>query len=454
MNSTEDLIKGTSRGLSKSELGAISFFVAGMAVFLNQSMIAGGFNISLADVLLVGLLVLLLVTSRLYLMRYALLFFAVLVAIAASATIWLTPAVFGVAPEPRAVFGDMAKLAISFLYFTVGVSVARLQLQSLALKWFAVGATFIAAVGIVMEISGVRMMEDTLYYGELRYRGLMSDPNFYALLACSAFAYFAYTSRFSLILRIAALTVLALSVIFSGSKTGLVTLLVLAVIVLITRAARSKTVVFPALLVALAVAGVALVIASWGALVAAVDRLSADIPQLERVSTLLSGDLSAVLSGSGSGRETVWNTGLQIIDSSPVIGVGFGVYSEVGQAFFGQADVAHNTYIQLAAEWGLVLALCLFAWIATLLVRASTGGNTGRYPEEFFILREIIIVFMIGSLSLSLNNARMMWFFLGVLAFMCHYRAKVQSRERQKEAGSTTPLVRVGAPGPSASEYT
>lgn len=454
MNSTEDQTKGTGRGLSKFELSAISILVAGMTVFLNHSIIAGGFNTSLADVFLLGMLVLLLITSRLYLMRYALIFFAVLVAITASATIWLTPALFGVSPEPRAVFGDIAKLVISFLYFTVGVSVARLQLQGLALKWFAVGAAVIAAAGIVMEISGVRFMEETLYYHSLRYRGFMSDPNFYALLACSGFAYFAYTSRFSPIIRIASLTVLAVSVIFSGSKTGLVTLLVLIVIILVTRAARSKTVGVPALLAALATGGVVLVIASWNSLVAAIHRLSEDVPQLERVSTLLSGDLSAVLSGSGSGRETVWSTGLQIIDSSPVFGVGFGAYSEVGDALFGKPDVAHNTYIQLAAEWGLVLALCLFTWIATLLVRASFSGNNGRHPEEFFIFREIIIVFMIGSLSLSLNNARMLWFFLGILAFMCHYRAKIHFQERKKETDSTTPIGRVGAVDPSAPKYT
>ncbi|MDI3545796.1 MAG: hypothetical protein PWP68_1213 [Rikenellaceae bacterium] len=33
------------------------------------------------------------------------------------------------------------------------------------------------------------------------------------------------------------------------------------------------------------------------------------------------------------------------------------------------------------------------------------------------ILRDIIIVFLIGSMAISLNNARMFWFFFGALVF-------------------------------------
>lgn len=395
------------------------FLVAGAAFFLNHTVIIGRFNLSIADAFLVGLLFTLVVSSRLYFTRFAVLFFLVVLAVGVSTSLFITPSVLGTTASPRSILGDVIKLVISFFYFNVGVSIARLGLHNIAIKWFAIGSAGVAALAVGMEILGFSILEDTLYYGGLRYRGFMSDPNFYSILSCVGFVYFSYSSTVHIFLRIAALLVLGFSVILSGSKTGLVALVTILFVILCTRALQARST--GRVLLFLLAGAVTIVslnsirewLASW------VHKLSDDMPQLDRTSALLSDDFSTVLSGDGSSREAVWSVGLQIIETSPIFGVGIGSYGAVAGFLFDHPALAHNTYIQLSAEWGLVLAFVLFLWLTILLGKATLSTFSRQVPESLLILRDTVIVFMIGSVSLSLNNARMLWFFLGMFAFVC-----------------------------------
>lgn len=414
----------TEGALQATGLGIIVLLVAALSFSLNHTTRVAGFNLSLADPLLLATLFFLAMSAQLYAMRYSVIFFFSLVAISLSASLFITPIFLDVRVEPNGVFADFVKLTISFLYFVAGSSIAKIGLHSFALRWFAIGTACVALFGIAMEILGIRLFRESFYLGDLRFQGFMSDPNFYAVVTCAGFVYFAYSTSRPLVVKVVVLPVLFLSIIFSGSKTGLVIFGLISVLIFATRVRESKK-FGPVLLLIFAFSLVFIFLERiWNFLATLSVQLSESIPQLERTMLLFSDDPLEGLSSDGSGREAVWSVGLSIIESSPIFGVGIGSYSVVSTSLYGQSGLAHNTYIQLAAEWGLILFFVLLVWILTLLVQVSRRRDSFSTFSEVVILRDVVIVFLIGSMSLSLNNARMLWFFLGILAVV-HYRMKV-----------------------------
>jgi O-antigen ligase len=386
------------------------------ALALNQSAHVFGFNASIADPLLLVGLVVLIASDRLLIPPQAVVFFAILVATTVAVALFVTPVVFDVIPSGGAIAGDLLKLVVLASYLVLGYSIAASSLLITAVKWFSYGAALVAALSIFLNLTGIAIFSDTLYFAGIRYRGLMSDPNYYSLLACAAIPYFARAPRIRMVTRGVVMSVLAYSVFLSGSKTGLVALLLVGAILAIEHALMIKRSVGLALLLVLVTALVAL---SWNGIVTQIQALVAgsDVPpSIRRVSELLTDPVSAA-NAEGSIREDTWTVAVAIIAAAPLVGIGVGSYAAVSLATSGRPVLAHNTYLQLAAEWGTVLTAAFFVWVATLLVRASRRAAYSS-PSPLLVVRDVVAVFLIGSLGLSLNNARMFWLFLGGLLFL------------------------------------
>src|SRR5262245_34107012 len=105
------------RPASGGEILVVAVAAAAMSLLLNQSARVGGLNLSVADPVLVVTLVALCATRRLYVFRYSVVFFCVLLAVTVATTIWITPVLQGVQPDDGAVVAGLAKLATSLLYF-------------------------------------------------------------------------------------------------------------------------------------------------------------------------------------------------------------------------------------------------------------------------------------------------------------------------------------------------
>lgn len=402
--------------------GSIILLLSALAFFLNHTVKAGGFNLSIADFFLALLLGGLLISRKVFILRYSLIFFVFLSGSSVAVSLWLSPVIFDIFPNFHAVSSAVIKLIICFMYFVVGTSIANLGLNEVVIRWFAIGATLVAILGVGLDVTGASFFRDTLYFGQIRFKGLMSDPNFYAVLACAAIACVGGTPNKLSLVRWGAISILAISVILSASKTGLVVLLVTLILTMLTRgkftgkSGVTLLLLFFLVLVSIFFQQVRRVLLDLA------DRFQGEVPQLQRVAILLSDDpLQGVASG-GSGRDEVWGTGLSMVDASPLFGAGVGNYLNVGKNAFGGGDVAHNTYIQLAAEWGGIFTLIFLFWIIFLIVQASRTKFLSSKTAEALVLRNIVIIFMVGSMSLSLNNARMFWVFLGMLAFLVFNR--------------------------------
>ncbi|MDD2494211.1 MAG: O-antigen ligase family protein, partial [Tissierellia bacterium] len=240
------------------------------------------------------------------------------------------------------------------------------------------------------------------------------DPNYFSVLQLVSLAYFSRTKKINTLLKSGAVLFIVMSIFASSSKTGLVTLfcyLMFSVVeYLIKKKKKLSTFIAQLFFIILLVATVPVVLSIIQSLT---NYLITIFPTFERVQIVFT-DFDVALSRGGSGRDLTWKTALEIIKVSPILGIGLGTYSGFAKHFFGIGSIAHNTYLQLTVEWGLLLAIFFFTYLFYVISKAIFSRNTNG--ELDVILRDILIIFLIGSLAISLNNARPFWLVLG--AFM------------------------------------
>ncbi len=151
----------------------------------------------------------------------------------------------------------------------------------------------------------------------------------------------------------------------------------------------------------------------------------ASLPAQERVLN--------ISGGNGSGRLELWTVGLRMIEAHPVNGVGTGQFQlssvhyllrpglfESGTYILSTPKVAHNTYLNIAAELGVVggalfvaiLVLCL----GSLLVAVKRVRE--QHDERTEILLRGLVVgfggFLVTLIFLSENYAKLLWILLAL----------------------------------------
>jgi O-antigen ligase len=140
------------------------------------------------------------------------------------------------------------------------------------------------------------------------------------------------------------------------------------------------------------------------------------------------------LSATSSGRLDEWRVALRIFEGHPVGGVGLGNYQTVEPAYATQTInlsfvgyivnyrlVAHNTYLQIAAELGgvgLGLFLAILAIPLRLARRALSWFERERNEIEF-LARGLLagtIGMLVAYVFLSAEVEKALWFLLALLA--------------------------------------
>jgi putative inorganic carbon (HCO3(-)) transporter len=140
------------------------------------------------------------------------------------------------------------------------------------------------------------------------------------------------------------------------------------------------------------------------------------------------------LSATSSGRLDLWRVALRVAEGHPVGGVGLGNYQTVEPAYATQALnlqfvsfivtdrlVAHNTYLQMAAELGLV-GLFLFLMILLLPLRLAARTlealERKRHPLEFHVrgLLAGVVGMLVAYFFISAEVEKPLWFLLALLA--------------------------------------
>lgn len=402
---------------TESRSRALGFTVSLMSVFLNQSSVFFNVNMSLADIFCMFAFLIMVYTRRWKTLIVPTIFFLSVTLVAIFASLFYVPVRYLLAADVIYFVVNYIKLTVVFIYFLLGYNLSMHDHSNRILDWFSATAVITASVGLPAAILDLGPLSQALMYDRVRLFGLMNDPNYYSIIQASAFAYISRKPGLGNTRRALMLILLAASIFASGSKTGIITLLVYATLRVFMVFFRSK--VNASLLAAgLLACTLAIVIPVFakGLINIVLRLLSEHMPAYDRIAMLFT-DFSGAVSGMGSGRDLTWKVALNLFRESPVIGIGLGTYSDLAYQLFGTTVIAHNTYLQLMCEWGIVLTLLLFGYIFIHIGRATLAG--GKISAETLTLRDMIIIFLIGSLAVSLNNARMFWLFLGMFVENC-----------------------------------
>ena len=223
-----------------------------------------------------------------------------------------------------------------------------------------------------------------------RFAGVIGNPNKTSYFLCCLLPFILYFKRaYSLKWQkiffsvVALLTIL--TVVLSGSRGGLLTLLFVIIATLITTKRHISLLIF-------------LVAVFIGFLFALNSPVGVTI--FERMQSLFEGDLIA----GTSGRLAIWEALIKVYSSNAftvLFGLGFGASEMVGM----RAD-PHNYYLQILAEYGLVGFLVFFSFVAWYIrfIWISPASDNHHFRASFFHAISVIgIAWLFSSLDGIMN---------------------------------------------------
>lgn len=144
-------------------------------------------------------------------------------------------------------------------------------------------------------------------------------------------------------------------------------------------------------------------------------------------------------------RVDLWGLGLRMVQDHPVLGVGMGNFTSVF-ARYARGDmvndplVAHNSYVTVAAETGLVgltLFLLVHVLALRLAMRAIRLGTALGLPDLRvcgMVIEVSIIVVMVMSLSGSFEGIKMLWVLFGLAASLGTMTSRLEVRAAEAAA--------------------
>lgn len=401
------------RNPSRAKTNTALIFTTGVfGALLNQSDVLFGLNISLADFVIVILVALLINNNQFQLPLKPILAFMIFSAVVLINAVFIIPNLTRIPLSPLTVTLDYTKVLVSFLYFIVGFLIAKNALSKTLFKWFVIAAVAIGFLGIVFSLVPVPAMVNLLFYETVRLKGLMNDPNYFSVIQCAAIAVLLRWKPLNPMVKISAISLLVLSIFSSGSKTGFLTLAALVVFWMMNLVLEGNMeikqlikLLFVLFLVFLSLPYLQSV------LELTLSMVSEKFPIFSRVELLLT-DFGAAVSANGSGREEQWIIAMDLIKDFPLIGVGnTGNYLALVQEMSSVGNLAHNTYLQMAGEWGIPVTLFM-TWYLVRIFFSPISANGTR--EVHITTKEMLFTFLVSSMSLSFNNSRVFWLLLGM----------------------------------------
>lgn len=137
-------------------------------------------------------------------------------------------------------------------------------------------------------------------------------------------------------------------------------------------------------------------------------------------------------STGGAGRTGIWAVGLQIIESSPFIGVGFASFPEaftsIAPSFIGgpleasAATAPHNVLLGNFGELGIVGVSLLALFIVPLVIRPGWGPD-GR------LIQAIVVALMIDAFFIDIvDNKKQVWVIFGMASGLAYLAREAKSR--------------------------
>jgi O-antigen ligase len=250
--------------------------------------------------------------------------------------------------------------------------------------------------------------------GQSRFTATGFDPNELALMLVLSFPLSLYlassTRRLSLIWLYRVQLMLAATAVFLTASRGPVLaasgLLLFLPAVFFRSSEKQK-----AALVAVAVIAAAVVLslvpaASW-------KRLGTIGAQVE--------------TGTFNDRTIIWEAGLGVFRQNPIIGIGAGAFSTVVHNSTGVSYVAHNTFLSILVEQGLI-GFGLF--LALLIYSIRSCLHMPRFERALWLT--MLMTMSIGIFSLTWEYRKPIWLIFGLISLqVCVAKGSRKTRTRR-----------------------
>lgn len=266
---------------------------------------------------------------------------------------------------------------------------------------------------------------------DARYSGVFFDPNYYSLYCIALLpgliaVTFAVKNKPELkVFFYLSISLMVLSLLYAQSRGAFITLPFIAGVYLLQFGSKAaKRLSFPFLIVVV--------------LVQALPQYAVRIWDI--------GDTQTYYSGTGAARIEAWIAGIRMFLENPLFGVGFGQYANNTPLYVLDVTmreisglVAHNSYIEIAAETG-ILGLILFVLLMYYMVRnyskAAKLFRSIGMRREFFVTYGLYlgaIGYVFGQSFISAQYRKYLWLMLGLSIAVLRISQRIRLNDEKKE---------------------
>lgn len=375
-----------------------------LGFFLNTTSVISGINFSISDFFIIIAFISLVTNRKLLFNKSLFLAIIALIVYRLLISVIIIPISFSSINMTTKIFVNLIKFAVNILYLVCiySISCVNSEIFIKFSKGLIVGAFFSSIVGIATYlIAKNSYLFNFMFMSGLRLRGFMNDPNYFAFMQVVSFflSNFIFKNTVKKMIKV----VLFFGVILSASKTAIILLIFL---VLWNHKGYLKKHIsilkflflFPVIVLVLYT-----ILHNSYEIISYLERIS---PQFSRISSLLT-EPSNALNQDGSTRVDSWETAVKLFLNSYTFGIGFLDYTEISTKLYNVKTIAHNTYFQLFVEWGFVFTVLFLTYLGKCVYTLKKSKET--------MLIQVIFIFLLFSLAISLQNARLFWIVLGVV---------------------------------------
>lgn len=291
-----------------------------------------------------------------------------------------------------------------------------------------------------MDLASAYMFREFSLYGSLysnfRPGGIFGDSNYFAISAVAAIpiAYFLYRQSEKGYLKmfyLGSLLLMTCAVALSQSRGGMIGFAAMFLVVLFYRKFQIRTI---------AVVGIAIATAIVLAPNDVFHRFNSEETGV-KVST--------------EARLALIESGMEMASENLLLGVGPGNFKPMSTGYSERvkaSQIAHNSYLEMAAELGIfgLAVFFLMAWTAwrEAGLRRIEARDDAYLTDAFTGIKAGLAGYLVAAIFLSAEYEKMYWFLVFAVAASSNF---VQPLEKKRVAAAPMPVMRAAAP--AASRY-